>query len=219
MLVLVSFIEVLLLTKISMKNLLHKNVSYKTIGTIFSIFVLIAIIGSDKFSSTPTAPTSSTQEGFYTNSKKGFTAQFPAGAVVTEGADGAIYADIEKPYQLQVMVNTWGNTDAVPREKWISTKATITDATTLQDLENRLPTIHEKVYGSKPRVVSSELSTVDGVPAYFVEMENDQLKLKSLWYALLKNGHFYEIAITYSSDEDSYVRPIFNKLIESFKVL
>jgi hypothetical protein len=74
MLVLVSFIEVLLLTKISMKNLLHKNVSYKTIGTIFSIFVLIAIIGSDKFSSTPTAPTSSTQEGFYTNSKKGFTA-------------------------------------------------------------------------------------------------------------------------------------------------
>ena len=207
-----------------MKNLLHKNVSYKKIGIIFAIFALVIFIGSNKVSHTPSTDTtsntaSSVQEGFYINKEKGFSAEFPAGAKVTESPDGATYAEIESLNNAKIMVTTFGNSERIPKDKWIPIESVITDITTLENKTAQLVEQEEKLFGSKPLVIKSELSSLDNTPAYFTELVVTQMRLKTHSYSLLKNGHFYEVAIIYSSDYEQQVLPQFDKFIESFKVL
>jgi len=207
-----------------MKDILHKNVSYKKIGLIFLGFALVIFIGANTINHTPSTDTTSdtasaTQEGFYINKEKGFTAQFPTVAKVTENTDGATYADIESPHKAKIMITTFGNSDKIPKDKWIPAENVITDITSLENKTAQLVDQEEKLFGSKSIIVKSELSNVNSIPAYFTELENTQMKLKTRSYSLLKNGHFYEIAIIYSDNDEEYISPLFDKFTESFKVL
>ena len=203
-----------------MKNFLHTNVSYKKIGAIFFGFALVVFIGSSTISHTPTTDSSaSTQDGFYINKEKGFSAEFPTEAKITESSDGATYAEIESLHSAKIMVTTFGNSERIPKDKWIPAENVITDITTLENKTEQLVEQEEKLFGSKPVVIKSELSSLDGTPAYFTELEVSEMKLKTHSYSLLKNGHFYEVAIIYSSNDEGQIVPLFEKFIESFKVL
>ncbi len=207
-----------------MKDILHKNVSYKKIGLIFLGFALIIYIGANTVSHTPSTDITSntatgTQEGFYINIEKGFSVQFPTVAKVTENTDGTTYADIESPHKAKIMITTFGNSDKISKEKWIPAENVITDITSLENKTTQLADQEEKLFGSKSIVIKSELSDLDGIPAYFIELENTQMELKTLSYSLLKDGHFYEVSILYSNNDEEYISPLFNKFTESFKVL
>lgn len=203
-----------------MKNLLHTNVSYKKIGLIFLAFALVIFIGSSALKNTlSTTSETSTQQSFYTNKQKTFTVQFPSIATVTESPDGSVSGELESPHRAKIMVSSFGNSDAIQKDMQIPTNYTIQKIISLEDRTAKLLEVYKSQFQAQAVIVKSELSNVDNTPAYLVELSNDEVKINTLSYSFLKNGHYFEVAIIYSSSDEDYIVPLFNNFIASFKIL
>ena len=158
-------------------------------------------------------------QDYYINKEKHFSVQFPSIATVTENLDGSVSGELESPHKAKIMVATFGNSDAIQKDMQIPAEYTIQKVISLEDRTVKLLEAYKSQFQAQGVIVKNELSTVDSTPAYLVELGNSKVNINTLSYSFLKNGHYFEVAVVYSSDDEDYIVPLFNTFIDSFKVL
>lgn len=155
----------------------------------------------------------STEKGFYTSEVNNFSAVFPEGADVVEAEDGTTYSNIDYPHKILFAVITPKNINDSE-----SVDTSIKDMTTLEAQTDLRVASYEKDLGTNLDVITSQLTQIDNLPAYFVEAEARDLNRKMLVYDFLSKGRLHTINILYPSSEEEYAKPLVNNFIDSFQV-